>query len=233
MKAKVSKKAFTLIEILVVLVIIGILLAIITPIFSKVREQARRLQCLNNLRQHGIAWYLYLDDHGEVFVEDPIDNLYLTFGGKAVYAFDGTETAEGERPLNSYLEIYSADDKAALELFHCPNDVKRNPWRDNMTMFEYIGNSYVGNRAILRQGQARMTLSSITLPHSKVYLEMCNLDNRPGHYRERGMLGGGDVFVMVLFVDGHAGGPFLFPHDFRMYDTEAKVLFFSGKPEIP
>ena len=60
-----SLQAFTLIELLVVIAIVAILAALIFPVFSGVRENARRAACASNLRQLGLAFSQYTEDNDE------------------------------------------------------------------------------------------------------------------------------------------------------------------------
>jgi prepilin-type N-terminal cleavage/methylation domain-containing protein/prepilin-type processing-associated H-X9-DG protein len=58
-----ASPAFTLIELLTVIAIIGILAAIIIPTVGKVRQTAIRSQCASNLRQNAMAYILYANDN--------------------------------------------------------------------------------------------------------------------------------------------------------------------------
>jgi prepilin-type N-terminal cleavage/methylation domain-containing protein/prepilin-type processing-associated H-X9-DG protein len=66
MKRWVTKsKAFTLLELLVVIAVIALLAALLFPVFARARALARRTTCLSNLRQIAFAYRLYLQDWDE------------------------------------------------------------------------------------------------------------------------------------------------------------------------
>lgn len=105
------KKAFTLIEILVVIAIIGILAAILFPVFSRARENARRSSCQSNLKQIGLGVAQYVQDYDETY---PI----LEDSGSGGIFSTGTPAALSDK--QTWIDRVFPYIKSR-QVFHCPS----------------------------------------------------------------------------------------------------------------
>jgi len=99
------KRAFTLIEFLVVIAVIAILAALLLPGLSRAKGSARKATCINNTRQINLALRMYADDHSDavraVTNKEPI---YLTY----------------KKSIQPYLSRNGSDTNDAV--FACPAD---------------------------------------------------------------------------------------------------------------
>jgi len=86
-------RGFTLIEILIVIAIIGVLAAILFPVFGRVRENARRATCQSNMKQLGLAFTQYTQDTGG-YQPFPANFQAWGDGGHWVKGTNGASLAE-------------------------------------------------------------------------------------------------------------------------------------------
>jgi prepilin-type N-terminal cleavage/methylation domain-containing protein/prepilin-type processing-associated H-X9-DG protein len=70
------RKGFTLIELLVVIAIIAILAAILFPVFAQAKESAKKISCLSNVKQYGLAMNMYANDADDCYPEPYVSPPY-------------------------------------------------------------------------------------------------------------------------------------------------------------
>lgn len=93
------KSAFTLIELLVVIAIIAILAALLMPSLAKAREMGRKAGCQNNLKQFGVANFLYADDYKGWGPADTVNGCGLVYSYRAVSGYLVKENASSAKYL--------------------------------------------------------------------------------------------------------------------------------------
>jgi prepilin-type N-terminal cleavage/methylation domain-containing protein/prepilin-type processing-associated H-X9-DG protein len=114
-------RAFTLVELLVVLAIIAILAALLLPAVSRAKESGRGAACISNLRQIGVALQLYVDENQQ----------------RLPAMRDRAAATDTNQPALPSVEIVLRDQLGNTNVLRCPSD--------RVQLFEQTGSSYSWN----------------------------------------------------------------------------------------
>ena len=106
-------KPFTLIELLVVIAIIAILAAMLMPALERAREAARTIACINQVKQTGLGFQFYAQDHHGVIVHDSQPYTYGDVWNTRLDPYLNNEFRSGVR----------------LNLWRCPDDDRELVWK--------------------------------------------------------------------------------------------------------
>lgn len=133
-----TRRSFTLVELLVVIGILAVLSALILGVTSRTRSKGQQTACLSQVHQLGLAIHLYADDH-----DDRLPRA-ARLGPDPIYQLPSLR-----QTLAPYVE------EAAL--FHCPAD------RGSPTLFADVGTSYEWNTLLSGRMLNRTTLTIVGL----------------------------------------------------------------------
>lgn len=164
-----NRRAFTLIELLLVVALISLLVSMLIPALSKVRERARLAVCLGNLRHITPAGYLYSEVNNGLWPIIPVlevgNNIQFNswhFGGKTSdnywknhYGGRNHHTIL-ERPLNPFVlggrvSPDTPERRTEMPIFKCPSDIgtfQRRFWYSDppldtsISSYDDVGTSY-------------------------------------------------------------------------------------------
>jgi|GEM_PF-259609 len=190
---------FTLIELIIVIAVIAILAALLLPALAKAKEYVKSIQCMNNLKQWGVATYLYVgDNNGSMPVADEFYWYAQPYLG--IDATAATDATIFTKPV-----------------FKCPNSkaLPQFPWADANGGFSYGTNYYYLYSRYLDGKIHTPEITRISLPSQTVWMTEPGLDpgggywnciyhaaidcSRPTEYRHMRR-------AMVLWIDGHVAG---------------------------
>lgn len=124
--------AFTLLELLVVLAILGVLVGLLLPAVMKVREAASRVACTNNLKQLALAIHDYHDTHGSIpcgqfqgpYGVGPNSRAWSWLGRLLPHIEQQTLSQNGGIPVQTLAASGVLSDR--ISLLFCPSDNARS-----------------------------------------------------------------------------------------------------------
>jgi prepilin-type N-terminal cleavage/methylation domain-containing protein/prepilin-type processing-associated H-X9-DG protein len=126
-----SPRAFTLVELLVVIGIIAVLVALLLPVLSRSRAAANAVKCLSNLRQIGVGLVMYNTEHQGYIV--PSFNLPPLSGSATNVTGGPAQPLEGWACILDRDGLVKGPEQSTNSVFFCPDTVDVEGMKDGQT----------------------------------------------------------------------------------------------------
>jgi len=176
LRGRTFRSAFTLVELLVVIAIIGVLVALLLPAVQAARESARRTQCVNNIKQWGLAIHNHHDTLNRLpygSTNDSHPNKRKTWVLFVWPYIEANNLADkGDPTAAFYVPPYTISGSLAglcgqpLKIYYCPSDGRGNRLQSEGTYQRVRGNIVINwGNALYDDTAANGTASMTTFNH--------------------------------------------------------------------